>query len=91
MTKVIRLPGRKEAEVYTHERGFLDALNSENVSLTGQHWVGQTTTVVFMGGSGSDEHLAIKMDENVEPCDLDIEEFDSIFPGESWKLFTSKV
>ena len=91
MTWAIKLPTCQEVDVHTHDRGFLDALNSEDVFLTGQHWIDADTTVVFMGGNASDEYLAIKMDQSVEPCDLSLLEFETLFPNESWRMFTSKI
>ena len=85
--QVICLPSRTEEIISTIEDGFLIALATQEVTLMCYKNIGNDHTIVIMSGM-NDQYLAVRMDEEVEPVDLTLAQFDKEFHGDSWKMWT---
>lgn len=91
-TRVIRLPELREDLISTHESGFLDALDTDDITLHSQHMITDNITIVFMTTATPGENfIAIKMNEDVEPTDLTLDEFTGIFPHGSWSCMITHL
>lgn len=64
-----------ERRISTLGTGFQEALGDEDVSLAYQVHLPENHTIVAMFGKTSRRMLAIRLDENVEPVDLDLDTF----------------
>lgn len=75
---------RGAIKVSTLGDGLLKALKATDASLIAQEYVDKTDTVVIMEGTDSGVRLAVRMDADVEPVDLDTQTLLTCFPA--WPL-----
>lgn len=61
-------------QVYTREKGILNTLESTDLEFVYQKWISDTDTIVFIRGKESQKIIAMRMDANVEPIDLCVED-----------------